>query len=330
MLTKTVGTGPFAYEAMDDWEHLPEDWEHGDVADVAVDSRDRVYVFNRGDHPVIIFEPDGTFFGAWGESFFTKPHGITIGPDDSVYCVDDGAHAVYKFTLDGKLLLTLGTPGTPCDNGYVFGQYMSVKEGGPPFNRPTALAVAPNGDLYVTDGYGNACVHCFSPGGDLKFSWGAPGSGPGEFRIPHAIRFMADGRILVADRENSRVQIFSQDGQYLEEWKDTCRPDGLAIDSQGNVYLCDLGLRAGRYPTMPSLTDEDPPSRVSVFSSTGSLLARWGSPEPCIPGSFFAAHGITVDSQGDVYVVEVNYSAGGKAGLIPANCHTVQKFVRAS
>jgi hypothetical protein len=81
---------------------------------------------------------------------------------------------------------------------------------------------------------------------------------------------------------------------------------------------------------MPALTGEDPPSRVSVFSSTGSLLARWGSAEPCIPGSFFAAHGITVDSRGDVYVVEVNYSAGGKAGLIPANCHTVQKFVRAS
>jgi sugar lactone lactonase YvrE len=319
-----------SYDVIDGWERLPAGWEHGDVADVAVDSRDRVYVFNRGDHPVIVFEPDGTFVGSWGERFFTKPHGITIGPDDSVYCVDDGAHAVYKFDLEGQLLLTLGTPGTPCDNGYVFGQYLSVKEAGAPFNRPTALAVAPNGDLYVSDGYGNARVHCFSPEGDLKFSWGAPGTGPGEFRIPHAVRLTADGRLLVADRENSRIQIFSLDGRFLEEWTNTCRPDGVAIDRQGNIYVCDLGLRAARYPTMPAPADDDPPSRVTVFSSTGSQLARWGTTDPCIPGSFFSAHGIAVDSRGDIYVVEVNYSAGGKAGVIPADCHTVQKFVRAT
>jgi len=328
MLTKAVGSGGFTYEVAESWERLPPGWEHADVADVAVDSRDRVFVLNRGDHPVIMYEPDGTFIGAWGEGFFTKPHGITIGPDDSVYCVDDGAHALYKFTLDGKLLLTLGTPGAACDNGYVFGEYLSIKFGGPPFNRPTAVAVAPNGDLYVSDGYGNARMHCFSPTGDLKFSWGEPGSGPGQFHIPHAVRLATGHRLLVADRENSRIQVFDLEGKYLDEWADTCRPDGVAIDHEGNVYVCDLGLRAGRYSFMPAPTEDDPPSRVSVFSSKGSLLSRWGSDDPCVPGSFFAAHGIAVDSRGDLYVVEVNYSAGGKAGLIPIDCHTVQKFIR--
>jgi sugar lactone lactonase YvrE len=328
MLTTTFGTGAFTYEVATGWERLPAGWAHGDVADVAVDSRGRVYIFNRGEHPVIVYESDGTFVGSWGEGKFTKPHGITIGPDDSVYCVDDGAHAVYKYTTAGQLLLTLGSPGIPCDNGYVLGQYLSVNASGPPFNRPTALAVGPNGDLYVTDGYGNARVHCFSSKGDLTFSWGEPGEGPGQFHIPHSITLTPANHLLVADRENSRIQQFDLSGAYLGEWTDTCRPDGVAVDRDGYVYVCDLGLRAGRYPTTPPRTHGDPPSRMSVFSPTGELLTRWGSTDPCIPGSFFAAHGIAIDSAGDIYVVEVNYTGGGNAGLIPLDCHTVQKFVR--
>jgi DNA-binding beta-propeller fold protein YncE len=327
VVAKVVGTGRFTYEVDDNWERPPKDWQHGDVTDVAVDSHSRIYVFNRGEHPVIIYEADGTFVGSWGEGMFTNPHGITVGPDNSVYCVDDGAHVVRKFTADGRLLGTIGSPGVASATGYIRGDYLSFKASGPPFNRPTAVALSPDGDLYVTDGYGNARVHCFSSDLELKFSWGRPGDSPGEFHIPHAIATTPDGRLLVADRENWRIQQFDFSGQYLGEFVNTCRPDGIAIDLDGNVYVCDLGLFVGRYPVTPLPSDEGPPSRMSIFSPQGDLITRWGTGEPCAPGSFFAAHGIAVDRAGDVYVVEIK-SAGIASGRIPADCHSIQKFIR--
>ena len=165
-MSVTVST---KYQAVVGWEQLPAGYTHPDVAAVAVDSKDRVFLFCRSDHPVMIYERDGRFVGSWGEGVFTmRTHGITIGPDDSVYCTDDAGHSVRKFTPDGKLLLTLGAnAGKPSDSGYDGSNITTVLHGAPPFNRPTNLAVAPNGDLYVSDGYGNARVHRFSAGGEL-------------------------------------------------------------------------------------------------------------------------------------------------------------------
>src|SRR5215475_7081938 len=98
----------FGYTADAGWAKLPEGWGWKEVVAIAADSRDRVFVFNRGDHPVMIFNRDGTFVAAWGEGLFVRPHGLTIGPDDAVYCCDDCGHTVRKFTPEGKLLLTLG------------------------------------------------------------------------------------------------------------------------------------------------------------------------------------------------------------------------------
>src|SRR2546423_2599219 len=114
-----VGQGPFRYQALARWERLPPGWSFVEVAGVATDSRDRVYVFNRGEHPVIVFDRDGAFLTSWGEGLFTRAHGIFIGPDDAVYCTDDLDHTVRKFTPEGKLLLTLGTSGCPSDTGIV-------------------------------------------------------------------------------------------------------------------------------------------------------------------------------------------------------------------
>src|SRR5215213_8239812 len=138
-----VGSGEFRYEVAEGWEQLPAGWQHKDVSGVAVDSKDRVYLITRGDARVIVYERDGTFVTAWGENEFSeRTHGITIGPDDSVYCVDDGGHVVKKFTPDGKLQMTLGT-GKAADTGYT-GTPESVERAGPPFNRPTNLSIAPN------------------------------------------------------------------------------------------------------------------------------------------------------------------------------------------
>jgi hypothetical protein len=325
--TVTLGTDHFTYRVAAGWGRPPEGWQHGDVADVAIDSAGRVFIFNRGEHPVIIYEADGTFVGSWGEGIFTNAHGITIGPDDSVFCVDDGAHVVRKFTADGQLLGTIGNPGVKSDTGYVVGDYLSVKVGGPPFNRPTALAFGPDGDVYVSDGYGNARVHRFSTELELKSSWGEPGDGPGEFHIPHAIAATPDGRLLVADRENWRIQQFDLSGRYIGEFGNTCRPAGLAVDTAGNIYVCELGLFVGRYPVTPPPGEDGPPSRMSILSPTGDLIARWGTTEPSDPGSFFAAHGLAVDRAGDLYVAEIT-SSGVADGRIPADYPSIQKFVR--
>src|SRR5262249_34409985 len=151
---------------------------------------------------------------------FVRPHGIWIGPDDSVYLTDDNGHAVRKFTIEGKLLLTLEPCGRPSDTGVRDMDYRTIRCGAGPFNLPTNLATSPRGELYVTDGYGNARVHKFSPDGKLLRSWGEPGTGPGQFNLPHGIGIDSQGRVFVADRENSRLQLFSPDGDFLEEWTD--------------------------------------------------------------------------------------------------------------
>src|SRR4029077_13600819 len=129
-----------------------------------------VYVFSRGEHPLMVFDRDGTFLTSWDDKAFNRPHGITVGPDDAVYCTDDRDHTVRKFTPDGRLLLTLGTSGKPSDTGATSTDFRTIRRAGPPFHYPTNLALSPEGDLYVSDGYGNARVHKFSADGQLLFS----------------------------------------------------------------------------------------------------------------------------------------------------------------
>jgi DNA-binding beta-propeller fold protein YncE len=317
------------YEADDRWAKLPPGWGWTEVAAVATDSRDRVYVFNRGEHPLLVFDPDGTFLASWGEGLFARPHGIFIGPDDAVYCADDCDHTVRKFTPDGRLLLTLGVSGKPSDTGAAGMDYRTVVRAGPPFNYPTNLAISPGGELYVSDGYGNARVHKFSPDGRHLLSWGEPGGGPGQFHLPHGIAVDRQGTVYVADRENSRVQLFTPEGKYLSEWTDVARPCQVFLDGEEKVYVAELGFCAGVAPETGGPGADAPGGRVSVFDRHGTLLARWGGGQaPCAPGDFFAPHGIWVDSRGDVYVAEVVWSAGGKRGLVPADCHSLQKFRR--
>jgi DNA-binding beta-propeller fold protein YncE len=323
-----VGSGQFRYEALGRWEHLPPGWSLVEVAGVACDSRDRVHVFNRGEHPLIVFGRDGQFLHSWGEGLFARAHGLFIGPDDSVYCTDDLDHTVRKFTPEGKLLLTLGTSGQPSETGISGNDYRTIRRAGPPFNRPTNVALAADGSLYVTDGYGNARVHKFDPDGRHVQSWGEPGDGPGQFNLPHGIALDRDGYVYVADRENSRIQIFSPDGKFLSAWTDLARPMQVLVDREQHVFVVEVGWRAGLFPWQTAPT-KPVGARLSVFNRAGELLARWGGGEdPTAAGDFFAPHDLTIDSQGDIYVGEVVMSAGGNRGLVPPHCHAIQKFVR--
>ena len=329
--TALVGAGEFSYSANADWARLPAGQSWLEVVAVATDSRDRVFVFSRSENPVTVFEPDGRYLFSWGAGQFVRPHGITIGPDDTVYCTDDTDHTVRKYTPEGRLLLTLGTSGQPSDTGATSVDYREIRRAGPPFNYPTNLALAADGSLYITDGYGNARVHHFSPDGRLLKSWGEPGAGPGQFHVPHGIAIDAEGTIYVADRENSRLQRFTPDGKYLDEWTDVARPSEVFIDPAGNIFVAELGFRAGMFPGNAPPGPGATGGRMSIFSPDGQLQARWGGGDnPCSPGDFFAPHDIWIDRRGDLYVSEVTYTAGIARGAIGPDCHTLQKFTRAT
>lgn len=314
---KLYGAGKYTYELVDGWAKLPEGWSFIDVGGLAIDSQDKVYVYNRGAHPVIVFDREGNLLSSWGEGLLRGAHGICVGTDGSVFltCTEPPAedHAVYKYSSDGKLLLTLGNKDQPSDTGFVHtpGLLMAesqhtIERSGPPFNLPTGVALSSSGEIYVSDGYGNARVHKFSPDGNLLLSWGTPGSGPGQFRIPHFIWVDKQDRVWVADRENNRIQIFNAQGEFLDQWTDLIRPSDICIDDEGIVYVAETGLR------------------VSIFSPEGKLMARWGNEHDKESALFIATHNIRVDSRGDIYVGEVPMPIK----KIDRGARTVQKFSR--
>ena len=321
--------GKIRYSVVEGWEQLPKGYDHRDVAGVAVDGEDRVYLMCRGDHPVVIYDRQGNFKGSWGEGDFSyRTHGIYVAPNGTIFCTDDGQHTVRQFTPEGKLLMTMGTKNTPSDTGYNGKDLDTIKRGGPPFNRPTNVAIGLKGEIYISDGYGNARVHIFSPKGELQRSWGEPGSGPGQFHLPHGIAVAADGRVFVCDREADRIQIFSPDGEFLSEWKDTQRPTHICFDSQGRAYVTELAWHEGdtSYSLGPITKANARHARMSIYDKNGKMVARWGTPQAEAPGSFAAPHGLALDSKNDLYVSEVTWTFAVNRGRVAEDCHTFQKF----
>lgn len=315
-----LGSGEFVYEVDLGWAKLPPDWNLHEVADVVTDREDRVYVFCRGEHPMIVLDRDGNLLGSWGEELFVRPHGVTVGPDGMLYCADDGDHTVRKCTPEGEVLQTIGVPGQPAP-------YQSGK----PLNRPTKVAFDPaSGDLYIADGYGNPCVHKFSASGEHLFSWGAYGSDPGQFNLVHSVCTDRAGRVYVADRENHRVQVFDAQGAYLTQWNNLHRPCGLHIVEEGGeerVYIGQLP------PSLP--VNQDYPNigaRVTIHDLEGNRLASLGAERPGeeAPEQFIAPHGLAVDSHGDIYVGEVSWSFLGKLLDPPREFRSFRKLVKAS
>ena len=317
-MATTMGQGQFRYEVLGDWGKLPDGWELNDVAAVAVDKKDQVYIFNRGAHPMIVFDRQGNFLRSWGEGLFKRAHGVHIGPDEHLYCTDDGDHTVRKCTLEGKVVLTIGIPGEPAP--YVSGE---------PFNRCTHTALSPRGDIFVSDGYGNARVHKYSPDGKLLLSWGEPGCDPGQFNIPHNICADPDGWVYVADRENHRVQVFDANGKYQTQWNNMHRPCGLcaAQGRQPLFYIGELG------PTMP--VNREIPNlgpRISIVNHEGKLVGRVGDIRAGQAlNQFIAPHGLAIDSRGDLYVGEVSYTAWSQVypgTEPPRGLRSLRKLVR--
>ena len=310
-----LGTAEYTYEVAEGWGKLPDGWSFKEAAAVGVDSKDNVYVFNRGEHPVIIFDREGNFLSSWGEGVFPRAHGVTMGPDDTIFLTDDGDHTMRHCTLDGKVLMTLGISGKPTP-------FMS----GDPFNRCTHLAIDPsNGDFFISDGYGNARVHKYSPDGKLLLSWGESGTGPGQFNIAHNIATDKDGWVYVADRENQRMQVFDRNGKFETQWINMAKPCGLFIDQSSEmVYVGELGVAIG-----PNSQAYGLGPRVSIMDTKGNTLARLGDgPEGINPGQFTAPHGVCVDSHGDIYVGEVAWTHSRRYVNPPDEIRSLQKLVR--
>ncbi len=306
------GSDRLSYELVPNWARVPEGWSFIDIGGIAVDLDDSVYVLSRSDQPVLVFNRHGDVLRHWGEGFFRRAHGARLAPDGSIFCTDDGDHFVAKFSPEGDPLMTLGEKGVPSDTGYrhtwdVFQSTSTIAYAGPPFNRPTGAAITTHGDIFISDGYGNSRIHHFDATGVLQHSWGAPGGEPGHFRLPHDIALDPSGRLLVADRENSRIQIFAQDGTLLGIWHDVIRPTGIGVDADGLIYVSELCLR------------------VSLFNPEGELLARWGNTSSARDEALFLApHAVAVDSHGDVYVGEVSKTHAGTDRA----ADTIHKFRR--
>jgi peptidylglycine monooxygenase len=261
-----VGTGDFRYDVFRPWGVLPDGWSFGLISHVAVDSKDRVYFYQRKDPPILVFDAEGNFLTGWGEGRLRDAHGIYASADDHLYVCNRDEHEVLKITPEGRIVLTLGQRGRPALQA--------------PFNHPADVAVAPNGDIYVADGYGNSAIHRFSADGRHLGSWGAPGPGRGQFTTPHGIWIDSRERVLVADRENNRVQLFSPEGDYYGEWADLYHPMDIYVDGAGTVYV----------------TDQIP--RITMYSPEGRMLSR-GRPVT------MGAHGVWGDSRGNLYLAEV-------------------------
>lgn len=270
-----VGNGDFTYDFVPEWPRLPSGWTLHEVAAVAVDAQDRVYVFHRGEHPLLVFERDGTLVQSFDrdQQYLEYAHGLFVEPDGTLYATDNNHHLVSKLNAKGQVLLTLGTFDQPGAAGH-------------PFNKPTDAVRAPSGDIYVSDGYGQNRVHRFAADGTHLHSWGEPGTGPGQFDLPHSV-WATDERVYVADRENNRIQIFTPDAAYLDEWTGFLQPCDLYVDKQGIMYIPELM------------------GRVSIVDLDGKVLARLGGTRSHSAGEFWAPHGACTDSHGDLYVGEV-------------------------
>jgi DNA-binding beta-propeller fold protein YncE len=315
------------------WEQLPETMAHADVAGAAVGPDDRVYALTRSENRVMVYAPDGSFLDAWGEAELTRPHMLSLGPDALVYVADDRAHMIRVFTPGGRPVRVIGD-GRPSETGVdmdaptFFDRCASIRAGGP-FNTPTKAAAAADGEVYVSDGYGNSRVHRFDGDGRLLASWGETGTGPGEFHVPHSVAIHPDGRLFVTDRENDRIQLFDREGRFLEAWTQVRRPTDVAFDGDGFVFVTELPRLAGNLGRDRSftngLTEVDLPGRVSILSPEGSVVMRLGEGDPCGEGGFAAPHSIAIDSKGDVYVAEVVAAFGAPA---QASCARLKKFRR--
>lgn len=275
------------------------------VPAIAVDREDRVWCLSRSKIPVRVFSPDGVLLKSWGEGQIKGSHGLRFDCQGNVWIADFLGHVVLKFNQDGKLLMTLGTPGKPGEDETHF-------------DKPTDMAITPQGEIFVSDGYGNRRVVHFNAQGKFVKAWGQYGSGLGQFSLPHQIVVDAKGMLYVADRNSGRIQKFDQQGKFLDQWTNLLMPWGLQMTEKDELWVC------GSTPQSWYTNGQYPPPKDQVFmriSTDGRVRQIWTVPVGADgkekPGECNWLHAVALDSKGNLYAGDIN----GKR---------IQKFVRAT
>ena len=283
------------YRVVENWPQLPAGMKWGGVISVDSDSSGNIWVFHRNEPPILKFDPSGKFLASFGANMFVQAHGMTLDRDGNVWVTDaqakDGkGQQVFKLSPTGKVLMTLGKAGV-------------AAEGPDTFNGPTDVVVAPNGDIFVSDGHvanSNGRIVKFSKDGKFIKAWGKKGSGPGEFDTPHSITMDSRGRLFVADRSNSRIQIFDQDGRFLDQWKQFGRPSGIFIDKNDTIYVADSQSNASQNPGFKRGL------RIgSAKDGKVTALIPFVEPDPD-KNNNAGLEGVAADAQGNVYGAEVS------------------------
>jgi streptogramin lyase len=292
------------YQVDPSWPQRPAGMNWAAMGGVAVDAKDQVWLFTRAKPPVQVYTAEGKLVRSWGDDAISIAHYLKFDARGNVWVSDVGTHTVMQFTPEGKLLRTLGTRGVPGDDQTHL-------------NKPTDMAVAPTGDVFVADGYGNHRVVHFDPQGRFVKQWGKLGTGPGEFSLPHAIALDSKGNVYVADRNNARVQVFDQEGKFLSEWRNLLVPWGICMMPNDELWVC--GSSPMPWAEMGLLSCPPKDQVLMRLDTTGRLLQLWTIPKGANgkeqPGEVNWLHAVAVDSKGNLYVGDI---MGMKA----------QKFVR--
>jgi len=263
-----------AYRVVPDFFELPPSAGFGEASGVALNSKGHIFLFQRARPMLAEYDEHGKFIRSIGDGLFDHPHGLRIDPDDNIWTTDDGNHLVLKLSPAGRVLLVLGRKDWGGEATWLF-------------NKPTDVAFAKNGDIFVTDGYGNSRVVKFDRDGNFIKTWGKYGTGPGEFDLPHSIVVDKDGRVYVGDRENARIEIFDADGKFLKEWKDVGYPYGLFITPDQHIWMVDGGY-----------------DRIVELDQNGKILGAIGEPGRA-SGQLAWAHFMAVGPDRKIYVAEV-------------------------
>jgi DNA-binding beta-propeller fold protein YncE len=301
------------YRAVEDWAKLTEGRPWGSTAAVDVGTDDHIWVAERcGANscvdstlaPILEFDQSGKLVKSFGAGLFVFPHGIAVDKEGNVWVTDgqgknSKGHQIFKFSRNGQILMTLGKAGVAGDGSDEFNQPSDE------FNQPSDAIVAANGDIFVADGHGgnsNARIVKFSRDGKFIKAWGKKGIAPGEFDTPHGLAFDSKGRLFVADRNNNRIQIFDQEGNFIEQWTQFSRPSGIFIDAKDNIYVADSESNSVRaHPGWKRGI------RIGSIKD-GYVTAFIPDPVENVKGTS-AAEGVAADSLGNIYGAEVGPKA---------------------